>query len=97
MGSPHLFILRRLDNLILQFPLLYNFTLYTLFIHFSAIRYFCLDWKLEQNPVSGFLSLLRNVLHHHSNNTEQLVRGSNIAIGMYVLMWESHAKGKEKS
>ena len=38
------------------------------------------DWKLEQNPVSGFLSLLRNVLHHHSNNTEQLVRGSNIAI-----------------
>ncbi|XP_046650912.1 neurobeachin-like protein 1 isoform X2 [Daphnia pulicaria] len=38
------------------------------------------DWKLEQNPVSGFLSLLRNVLHHHSTNTDQLVRGSNIAI-----------------
>ncbi|KAI9560727.1 putative neurobeachin-like protein 1-like isoform X3 [Daphnia sinensis] len=38
------------------------------------------DWKLEQNPVSGFLSLLRNVLHHHSTNTDQLVRGANIAI-----------------
>ena len=38
------------------------------------------DWKLEQNPVSGFLSLLRNVLHRHANNTEQLLQGSNIAI-----------------
>ena len=43
--------------------------------HFSF-----LDWKLEQNPVSGFLSLLRNVLHRHPYNTEQLQRGSNIAI-----------------
>ena len=38
------------------------------------------DWKLEQNPVSGFLSLLRNVLHRHRRNTEQLLEGSNIAI-----------------
>ena len=38
------------------------------------------DWKLEQNPVSGFLSLLRNVLHRHTDNTEQLLQGSNIAV-----------------
>ncbi len=46
------------------------------------INYFLkiLDWKLEQNPVSGFLSLLRNVLHRHSNNIDQLMQGSNIAI-----------------
>ena len=48
----------------------------------SALQLFFwnVDWKLEQNPVSGFLSLLRNVLHRHPRNTEQLLEGSNIAI-----------------
>jgi hypothetical protein len=50
------------------------------FFEFSRLFFPFLDWKLEQNPVSGFLSLLRNVLHRHPYNTEQLQRGSNIAI-----------------
>ena len=46
----------------------------------ANLIWFNIDWKLEQNPVSGFLSLLRNVLHRHPRNTEQLLEGSNIAI-----------------
>ena len=38
------------------------------------------DWKLEQNPVSGFLTLVRNLVTNHTVNTEQLMRGGGIPI-----------------
>ena len=38
------------------------------------------DWKLEQNPVSGFLTLVKNLVSHHTINTEQLMRGGGIHI-----------------
>ena len=38
------------------------------------------DWKLEQNPISGFLTLVKNLVSHHTINTEQLMRGGGIPI-----------------
>ena len=38
------------------------------------------DWKLEQNPVSGFLTLVKNLVSNHTVNTEQLMRGGGIPI-----------------
>ena len=38
------------------------------------------DWKLEQNPISGFLTLVKNLVAHHTINTEQLMRGGGIPI-----------------
>ena len=38
------------------------------------------DWKLEQNPVSGFLTLVKNLVTGHTVNTEQLMRGGGVAI-----------------
>ena len=62
----------------------YCFIFHQLYSHLFELVYLkqfgLKDWKLEQNPVSGFLSLLRNVLHRHPRNTEQLLEGSNIAI-----------------
>lgn len=33
------------------------------------------DWKLEKNPVSGFLTLIKNFILSHPVNQEQLMRG----------------------
>ena len=33
------------------------------------------DWKLEKNPVSGFLTLIKNFIINHPLNQEQLMRG----------------------
>ena len=42
------------------------------------------DWKLEQNPISGFLTLVKNFVSNHTINHEQLMRGGGIAIiGIY--------------
>ncbi|XP_063234189.1 neurobeachin-like protein 1 isoform X2 [Bacillus rossius redtenbacheri] len=38
------------------------------------------DWKLEQNPVSGFLSLLKNIVAGSSVNQEQLMKRKGLAI-----------------
>ena len=38
------------------------------------------DWKLEKNPVSGFLTLIKNLITNHQVNQEQLMRGGGIAI-----------------
>ena len=38
------------------------------------------DWKLEQNPISGFLTLMKNFVTNHTINHEQLMRGGGIAI-----------------
>ena len=38
------------------------------------------DWKLEKNPVSGFLTLIKNLTTNHQVNQEQLMRGGGIAI-----------------
>ncbi len=38
------------------------------------------DWKLEQNPVSGFLTLVKNLVSGHTVNHEQLMRGGGVAI-----------------
>ena len=38
------------------------------------------DWKLEKNPVSGFLTLIKNFIIHHPVNQEQLMRGGGVAI-----------------
>ena len=38
------------------------------------------DWKLEKNPVSGFLTLIKNLTSNHHVNQEQLMRGGGIAI-----------------
>ena len=38
------------------------------------------DWKLEQNPVSGFLTLIKNLVTSHTINTEQLMRGGGVSI-----------------
>ena len=38
------------------------------------------DWKLEKNPVSGFLTLIKNLIANHQVNQEQLMRGGGIAI-----------------
>ena len=44
------------------------------------------DWKLEQNPISGFLTLVKNFVTNHTINHEQLMRGGGIAIiGNYIL------------
>ena len=36
------------------------------------------DWKLEQNPISGFLTLVKNFVTNHTINLEQLMRGGGI-------------------
>ena len=38
------------------------------------------DWKLEKNPVSGFLTLIKNFIMNHPVNQEQLMRGGGVAI-----------------
>ncbi|KAJ9577825.1 hypothetical protein L9F63_025312, partial [Diploptera punctata] len=38
------------------------------------------DWKLEQNPVSGFLSLLKNIIAGSPINQEQLLKNNGLAI-----------------
>eukprot|EP00090_Calanus_glacialis_P023550 TRINITY_DN363_c0_g1_i1.p1 TRINITY_DN363_c0_g1~~TRINITY_DN363_c0_g1_i1.p1 ORF type:complete len:2732 (-),score=430.45 TRINITY_DN363_c0_g1_i1:184-7587(-) len=38
------------------------------------------DWKLEKNPVSGFLTLIKNLTINHPVNQEQLMRGGGVAI-----------------
>ena len=38
------------------------------------------DWKLEQNPVSGFLTLVKNFVFRHTVNLEQLMRGGGVSI-----------------
>jgi hypothetical protein len=38
------------------------------------------DWKLEQNPISGFLTLIKNLVTNHTINLEQLMRGGGVAI-----------------
>ena len=38
------------------------------------------DWKLEQNPVSGFLTLVKNFVFRHTVNLEQLMRGGGVAV-----------------
>ena len=38
------------------------------------------DWKLEKNPVSGFLTLIKNFIIAHPVNQEQLMRGGGVAI-----------------
>ena len=38
------------------------------------------DWKLEKNPVSGFLTLIKNFIINHPVNQEQLMRGGGVAI-----------------
>jgi hypothetical protein len=38
------------------------------------------DWKLEQNAISGFLTLIRNLVSGHTINAEQLMRGGGVAI-----------------
>ena len=38
------------------------------------------DWNLEKNPVSGFMTLLKNVTTNHQVNQEQLMRGAGVAI-----------------
>jgi len=42
------------------------------------VRY--IDWKLEQNPVSGFLSLLRNILTRSPSNQENFMKNSGVGI-----------------
>ena len=45
------------------------------------------DWKLEQNPISGFLTLVKNFVTNHTINHEQLMRGGGIAIiGTYLFL-----------
>lgn len=38
------------------------------------------DWKLEQNSISGFLTLIKNLVTNHTINTEQLMRGGGVSI-----------------
>ena len=38
------------------------------------------DWKLEKNPVSGFLTLVKNFIIGHPVNQEHLMRGGGVAI-----------------
>ncbi|CAG2062935.1 unnamed protein product, partial [Timema podura] len=38
------------------------------------------DWKLEQNPVSGFLSLLKNIISGSALNQEQLLKNNGLSI-----------------
>ncbi len=38
------------------------------------------DWKLEQNAISGFLTLVKNLVSGHTVNKEQLMRGGGVAI-----------------
>ena len=38
------------------------------------------DWSLEKNPVSGFLTLIKNFIINHPVNQEQLMRGGGVAI-----------------
>ena len=46
------------------------------------------DWKLEQNPISGFLTLIKNFVSGHTINLEQLMRGGGVAIiGKPFTMW----------
>lgn len=48
--------------------------------NFAIIISFFPDWKLEQNPVSGFLSLLKNVIAASLLNQEQLMKNSGLLI-----------------
>ncbi|PNF23323.1 hypothetical protein B7P43_G17104 [Cryptotermes secundus] len=38
------------------------------------------DWKLEQNPISGFLSLLKNIIAGSPVNQEQLMKNNGLLI-----------------
>lgn len=38
------------------------------------------DWKLEQNAISGFLTLVKNLVTNHTINKEQLMRCGGVAI-----------------
>ena len=38
------------------------------------------EWRLERNPVSGCLTLLRNLVTGHPGNLEQLGRGGGVAV-----------------
>ena len=38
------------------------------------------DWNLERNPVSGFITLVKNMTTGHQVNQEQLMRGGGVAI-----------------
>jgi len=38
------------------------------------------DWRLEQNAISGFLTLIRNLVSSHTINCEQLMRGGGVAV-----------------
>ncbi|KAG8233664.1 hypothetical protein J437_LFUL013710, partial [Ladona fulva] len=38
------------------------------------------DWKLEQNPVSGFLTLLRNIITRSAFNQESLLKNNTMGI-----------------
>ena len=38
------------------------------------------DWNLERNPVSGFITLVKNMTTGHAVNAEQLMRGGGVAI-----------------
>eukprot|EP00095_Tigriopus_kingsejongensis_P009861 snap_masked-scaffold853_size88743-processed-gene-0.4 protein:Tk09861 transcript:snap_masked-scaffold853_size88743-processed-gene-0.4-mRNA-1 annotation:"neurobeachin-like protein 1 isoform x3" len=38
------------------------------------------DWKLEQNAISGFLTLVKNLVTSHTINREQLMRCGGVAI-----------------
>ena len=44
------------------------------------------DWKLEQNPISGFLTLIKNFVTGHTINLEQLMRGGGVAIIGFLLV-----------
>ncbi len=38
------------------------------------------DWKLEQNAISGFLTLVKNLVSGHTVNLEQLMRGGGVSV-----------------
>ncbi|XP_071441260.1 neurobeachin-like protein 1 [Hetaerina americana] len=44
------------------------------------------DWKLEQNPVSGYLTLLRNIITRSALNQEYVLKNNSMAIIGYLLI-----------
>ncbi|XP_046399154.1 neurobeachin-like protein 2 [Ischnura elegans] len=44
------------------------------------------DWKLEQNPVSGYLTLLRNIITRSALNQESVLKSNSLAIIGYLLI-----------
>jgi hypothetical protein len=49
-------------------------------LKYCCNNFFFPDWKLEQNPVSGFLSLLKNVIAGSPLNQEQLMKNNGLLI-----------------